>query len=247
MEENEVISENMQEVADLAPQATEQEVETVVESAKEQEVAEPVEAPVKPVRDFEKDKAYADMRRDIERHTNENQKLMDALKKFGFEGNNVDDVVDNAMAHYYEKPVEEIRNERIAREKQESIIASEKAELEGYRAEKLQSLMDSDLAKIQKLDPNIKSFDDLPDEYFDLIKKGIDGERAFKLLNVDDLYSQKISKAEQNAIEKIQANSKSAVGSLDGVSTPPKSYADMTDAEFEKVYQRALKGELKKS
>ena len=107
--------------------------------------------------------------------------------------------------------------------------------------------MDSDLAKIQKLDPNIKSFDDLPKEYFDLIEQGWDGERAFKYLNVEDLYTQKISKAEQNAIEKIQANSKSAVGSLDGVTTPPKSYADMSDAEFEKIYQRALRGELKKS
>lgn len=247
MNENE-LSVETQEVAE----PVEESVETVevAEQPEEQEVVEVVEE--KP-RNSAQDSAFANMRREMEKHKNEseklkleNQKYVEALKKFGFNGTSTDDILDQVNAHYLGKTVEEVRNERIASEtaKQEHDAILEK--LKNYEMKEIETQMANDLASIQKINPNIKNLDELGEPFFDLIRKGIDGVKAYKLLEIDGLIATQNIKAEQEAIKKIKANSQSSVGALSSTPSKPKSVSEMTEAEFEDFKQRALRGEFKR-
>ena len=116
--EEEILSVETQEVAEP--------VEEVVETSEQtQEVAEPepqqeVEQPKVEERNYEKDAAYARMRRDkedalkqLESLKSENARLTNAFGWFGFKGN-TDEIEDQAKAHYTGRSIEEIRQERIA-------------------------------------------------------------------------------------------------------------------------------------
>lgn len=243
MNENET-SVEIQEVAE--PVISEETVE-VAEQPLEQEVEQekPKSSP--------QDSAFANMRREIEKHRteserlkNENQKYIEALKRFGFNGANTDDILDQVNAHYYGKTVDEIRTERIASEtaKQEHDAILEK--LKTYEMKEIETQMANDLASIQKINPNIQSLDELGQPFFDLVSKGIDGVKAYKLLEIDGLVEKQNIRAEQEAIKKLKANSQSSVGSLSSEVGKPKSISDMTDAEFEEFRLRALRGDFKR-
>ena len=190
-------------------------------------------------------KAFAQMRRNAERLEKENQMFTDALKKFGFAGNNSQEILDAINAHYYGKTVEEIRDERIASEKtaQEQNAILER--LKHYEEKEIEEKMASDLAEIQKINPTVKSLEELGQPFFDLVSKGVDGVQAYKLLNLEGLITQQNIKVEQDVIKKMRANANSSVGALDSMIAKQKSVADMTDAEFEAYRERALRGELK--
>ena len=246
MNENENTSVEMQDVADLAPS-----VETV-------EVADqPVNQETPVVEEKPKfsnqDSAFANMRREMEKHKlesaklkAENEKFAAMMQRFGFNGANTDEILDQANAHYYGKTVEEIKNERIASEsaKQEHDAMVEK--LKNYEMKEIEAQMANDLAKIQKINPNIQSLDELGEPFFDLIRKGIDGEKAYKLMEIEGLVANQNIRAEQEAIKKLKANSQSSVGSLSSEVSKPKSVSDMTDAEFEEFKRRALRGDFKR-
>lgn len=114
-----------------------------------------------PKRDFEKDSAYAKLRR-------ENQRLIDQYKQFGFTGETAEEILDKAEAYRLEKPVEEITAERKQREE----LELKEAELEHYRKNEEKRMMDEDLKTIQSVYPDIKSLDDLGETYFELIGTG---------------------------------------------------------------------------
>ena len=246
MNENENTSVEMQDVADLAPS-----VETV------EVAAQPVEQETPVVEEKPKfsnqDSAFANMRREMEKHKlesaklkAENEKFAAMMQRFGFNGANTDEILDQANAHYYGKTVEEIKNERIASEsaKQEHDAMVEK--LKNYEMKEIEAQMANDLAKIQKINPNIQSLDELGEPFFDLIRKGIDGEKAYKLMEIEGLVASQNIRAEQEAIKKLKANSQSSVGSLSSEMSKPKSVSDMTDAEFEEFKKRALRGDFKR-
>jgi len=245
MEEN-IESVEMQEVAEPATS------EEMVEAA-EQPTQEVQEEVVEKPKFSEQDTAFANMRRELDKYKSEsekfkteNQRYMEALQRFGFNGANSDEILDQANAHYLGKTVEEVRNERIASEKskQEQDAIIEK--LKYYETKEIEDKMASDLASIQKLNPNIKSLDDLGEPYFDLIRKGIDGVKAYKLMEIEGLVATQNIRLEQEAIKKIKANSQSSVGALSSEPSKPKTIAEMNDAEFEEFRQRALKGEFKR-
>ena len=48
-----------------------------------------------------------------------------------------------------------------------------------YRQAKAKAKMEEDLKKIRKIDPKIRSLDDLGEDYFSLVRSGIDGLAAF--------------------------------------------------------------------
>ena len=252
--EEEILSENTQEVAEP--------VEEVVETSEQtQGVAEPetqssaenteiVAENKNESRDYEKDAAYARMRRDkedalkqLESLKSENARLTNAFGWFGFKGN-TDEIEDQAKAHYTGRSIEEIRQERIAEAQKIAEENSLKEQLKYYKEKEVQERMNKDLADIQKLNPLIKSFEDLPKEYFDYVSKGIEGTKAYKLLEIDGIFQTATQNAEQKAVAKIQANAKASVGSASGGISEPVSYANMSDAEFDKLLAKVKRGEM---
>ena len=168
--EEEILSENTQEVAEP--------VEDVVETSEQtQEVAEPepqqetVEQPTEPKveeRNYEKDAAFAKMRREredalkqLESLKSENARLTNAFGWFGFKGN-TDEIEDQAKAHYTGRSIEEVRQERIAEAQKIAEDNKLKEQLKYYQEKEIKERMDKDLADIQKLNPLIKDFNDLP-------------------------------------------------------------------------------------
>lgn len=243
--EEQNLSENIQEVADLE--------QNVVDTGEQnQEVAAPEAQNEQPIvetktesRNYEKDSAYAKMRRDLETVMAEKDKLVKTLGQFGFNGNTVDDQIDQANAYYTGRNVEDIRQERLALAKQEAEQNEMRDQLKYYKDKELKERMDRDLSEIQKLNPNIKSFDDLPRDYFELVAKGIEGTRAYKLLHAEGLFQNANQVAEQKAIAKIQANSKASVGSAGSGEVKGKvNYDEMSDAEFEKLIEKVKRGEV---
>lgn len=248
MNENESVE--IQEVAEP--------VEEVVETSEQtQEVAEPetqVEVPVEGTkvesRDYEKDAAFAKMRRSMEQYQKdfeamkaEKERLANALGWYGFKGT-TDEIEDQAKAHYTGRSIEEVRQERIAEAQKIAEENSLKEQLKYYKEKEVQERMNKDLADIQKLNPLIKTFDDLPKEYFDYVSKGIEGTKAYKLLEIDGIFQTATQNAEQKAVAKIQANAKASVGSASGGISEPVSYANMSDAEFEKLLAKVKRGEM---
>ncbi len=252
--EDEILSAETQEVAEP--------VEEVVETSEQtQEVAEPetqssaenteiVAENKNESRDYEKDAAYARMRRDkedalkqLESLKSENARLTNAFGWFGFKGN-TDEIEDQAKAHYTGRSIEEIRQERIAEAQKIAEENSLKEQLKYYKEKEVQERMNKDLADIQKLNPLIKTFDDLPKEYFDYVSKGIEGTKAYKLLEIDGIFQTATQNAEQKAVAKIQANAKASVGSASGGVSEPVSYANMSDAEFDKLLAKVKRGEM---
>ena len=187
MEENESVE--IQEVA--VP------VETVDTNESTQEVVEPetqapVEEPKNEGRDYEKDAAYASMRRSMEQAQKEREeslKQIEALKAererltnsfglFGFKGN-VDEIEDQAKAHYTGKSVEEVRNERLQAQKvfeeqqrreQENIAKDN--QIKDLQKQLYSRILDDDLKKIQAIDPTVKSLDELGDKFMKLMVSG---------------------------------------------------------------------------
>lgn len=252
MEENESVE--MQEVAEP--------VEEVVETSEQtQEVAEPetqssaenteiVAENKNESRDYEKDAAFAKMRRTMEQSQKEmealkaeKERLANALGWFGFKGN-TDEIEDQAKAHYTGRSIEEIRQERIAEAQKIAEENSLKEQLKYYQEKEVQERMNKDLADIQKLNPLIKTFDDLPKEYFDYVSKGIEGTKAYKLLEIEGIFQTATQNAEQKAVAKMQANAKASVGSASGGVSEPVSYANMSDAEFDKLLAKVKRGEM---
>ena len=241
--EKEILSAETQEVAEPV-------VDEVVETSEQtQEVAEPVaqevvDEPKVENRDYAKDAAFARMRRELETATAEKEKLVKVLGQFGFNGNTVDDQIDQANAHYTGRSIEEVRQERIAEAQK---IAEEnrlKEELKYYKEKELQDKMSKDLAEIQKLNPLIKSFDDLPEKYFNYVSRGVEGIDAYQLLAAKGFFQSATQVAEQKAVAKMQANAKASVGSANGGINEPISYANMSDAEFEKLLAKVKRGEM---
>lgn len=162
--------------------------------------------PIKqPQRDFEKDAAFARIRREADQAKKQNEMLARTLQQFGFKGNSPEDVIDQANAHYLQKPVEEVRQQRIEAEKKQQEEFQREAELEFYRKREIERIMQDDLQRIQKLDPTVKSLNELGDDYFKLIEAGIDAEIAFGVLQQKKQKETKIPPAE---VGKVNSNSK---------------------------------------
>jgi hypothetical protein len=188
MEEN--TSVEIQEVAEPVE-------ENVVETSEQiQEVAEPetqveVEQP-KVERDYEKDAAFAQMRRNMEQAQKEReefQKQFEAMRAererltnsfglFGFKGN-VDEIEDQAKAHYYGKPVEEMRNERLQaqkvqeeQQKREQETLAKDNQIKNLQEQLYARILQDDLKKIQAIDANVKSLNDLGEKYMEMMASG---------------------------------------------------------------------------
>ena len=195
--EEEILSVETQEVAEP--------VEEVVETSEQtQEVAEPVaqeevEKPKVEERDYEKDAAFANMRRSMEqaqKEKEETQKLLEAMKAekerltnsfglFGFKGD-VDEIEDQAKAHYSGKTVEEVRNERLQAQKvieeqqrREQETLAKDNQIKDLQRQLYARILDDDLKAIQAKDPSIKSLDDLGKDFALMRSTGVSVDVAY--------------------------------------------------------------------
>ena len=188
----EILSEEIQEVAEP--------VEEVVETSEQtQEVAEPetqVEVPAEEKkveeRDYERDAAFANMRRSMEqaqKEREETQKLLETMKAdkerlakafgmYGFNGD-VDEIEDQAKANYYGKTVEEVRNERLQAQKvfeeqqrREQENLAKDNQIRDLQRQLNARILDDDLKKIQAIDPNVKSLEELGKKFFGMMASG---------------------------------------------------------------------------
>ena len=190
MEENESVE--IQEVAEPVEEVvdTNESTQEVVEPETQTETT--VENAKTESRDYEKDAAYASMRRSMEQAQKEREeslKQIEALKAererltnsfglFGFKGN-VDEIEDQAKAHYTGKSVEEVRNERLQAQKvfeeqqrreQENIAKDN--QIKDLQKQLYSRILDDDLKKIQAIDPTVKSLDELGDKFMKLMVSG---------------------------------------------------------------------------
>jgi hypothetical protein len=195
----EILSEEIQEVAEP--------VEEVVETSEQtQEVAEPetqVEVPAEEKkveeRDYERDAAFANMRRSMEqaqKEKEETQKLFEAMKAdkerlakafgmYGFNGD-VDEIEDQAKAHYSGKTVEEVRNERLQAQKvfeeqqrREQENLAKDNQIKDLQRQLYARILDDDLKKVQSIDPSIKSLDDLGADFAKMRMSGVSTDVAY--------------------------------------------------------------------
>ena len=247
MEENESVE--IQEVAEPVEEVvdTSEQIQEVAESEPQTSVPEQKGEG----RDYEKDAAFAKMRRSMEQSQREyealkaeKERLVNAFGMFGFKGD-TDEIEDQAKAHYTGRDIEEIRQERIAQAQKIAEENTLRDKLKYYEEKELKEQMEKDLLEIQKLNPAIRDFNDLPEKYFNYVSKGIEGIEAYKLLEINGFFQAAQQQAEQKAVAKIQANAKASVGSAGG--GQPKevvSYASMSDAEFEKLLEKVKRGEM---
>ena len=194
--EEEILSVETQEVAEP--------VEEVVETSEQtQEVAEPetqssaenteiVAENKNESRDYERDAAFANMRRSMEqaqKEKEETQKLLEAMKAdkerlakafgmYGFNGD-VDEIEDQAKANYYGKTVEEVRNERLQAQKvfeeqqrREQENLAKDNQIRDLQRQLNARILDDDLKKIQAIDPNVKSLEELGKKFFGMMASG---------------------------------------------------------------------------
>lgn len=195
--EEEILSVETQEVAEP--------VADVVETSEQtQEVAEPVtQAEVEQTkveeRDYEKDAAFANMRRSMEqaqKEREETQKQLEALIAekerltnsfglFGFKGN-VDEIEDQAKAHYTGKTVEEVRNERLQAQKvieeqqrREQETLAKDNQIKDLQRQLYARILDDDLKRVQSIDPSIKSLDDLGADFAKMRMSGVSTDVAY--------------------------------------------------------------------
>lgn len=164
-------------------------VEEVVTGAEEQEVAEPVD---------KSDAAFAEMRRENERLRLENARKDKALGLY-FDGENKE---VKAIAHAMGQDPADVQKAFDADAK----ISQLEETLQSERAERA---MEKDLAEIQKLDPNVKSLDDLGETYANYIRAGLSGVEAYAAI-----------KAKENL----------------NTETPPKTIGNLSTAQVKKDY-----------
>jgi dienelactone hydrolase len=195
--EEEILSVETQEVAEP--------VEDVVETSEQtQEVAEPepqqeAEQPKVEERDYERDAAFANMRRSMEqaqKEKEETQKLFEAMKAdkerlakafgmYGFNGD-VDEIEDQAKAHYSGKTVEEVRNERLQAQKvfeeqqrREQETLAKDNQIKDLQRQLYARILSDDLKTIQAKDPSIKSLDDLGKDFALMRSTGVSIDVAY--------------------------------------------------------------------
>ena len=153
------------------------------ESAESQEVAEPEaseevrEEPRQSGR-TEQDAAFAEMRRQNQELERNNRLMMEALQRY-FDGENAEELVINANAYAEQKDPQDYReewehNQEFAR------LQSENEELQNRLLDaEVDRLMREGLREIQEIDPNVKSLDELGQQFGNFIRAGLTSKEAY--------------------------------------------------------------------
>ena len=175
MDENINTSAESQEVAEPETEA--------LESAESQEVAEPEsteethEEPKQSGR-TESDAAFAEMRRQNQALEQSNRMMMEALQRY-FDGETAEELSINANAYAEQRDPDDYREE-WEHNQEYARLQSENEELQNrlFDAE-VDRLMREGLREIQEIDPNVKSLDELGQQFGNFIRAGLTSKEAY--------------------------------------------------------------------
>lgn len=198
----------------------------------------------------QKDANYAKLRRQKEqKEKNEeyNRGILDAVdNRNPYTGEPIEDEVDlqeykimKEIAKMGKDPVADFR--KYAKDKERKTFAENKEKIEQQR------LYEKDVNDFSEKYPN-KLKELTKDERFAVFAKGKVGRVPLTDIYEDYLsFNGMIEAMAKEKAEKMYSNALSTTGSLSTVDdTREKSYLNMSDAEFEKIYQQALNGNLSK-
>lgn len=222
---------NTEEVA--APQTEQREGEMLEESsgqaeqgAKEEEFAEP-----QAQRDFAKDAAFAQMRREMEQAQRESRRLQSALERLNFRGENTDELLDQVEAYNSGKSVDQIRKSRQAQER----LMSLQQENVALRQRESRRVFADDLAEIKSKYPEVKAREigELGDEFVRLRASGVDNLMAYEVVRRHQELTQKPTPPSTGSV-------KSAGGAVKEYFTASEVRA-MSPSEVKKNYAKIRK------
>lgn len=127
--------------------------------------------------------------------------------------------------------------------------------LESNRAQQAERALESEFLEIQKLDPSITSYAEIPnvDEVISMVQRGARLIDAYKIVNFDSLMNARSAGAKQSAINQIKG--KSHLVGVDSLAQDTSSeeipadvykaykeiYPDKSGAELKKLYNSTLK------
>lgn len=155
------------EVAELA--------EEEVEGAEDQEVADPEDGDEDSGK-TSADSAFAELRRQNEEYQRQLQEYDEALGFF-FEG---DEKPLQARALAEERSIDEVRADKEAEDELEQLRQQIETLQEERANAEAEQMMAEDLKQIQEIDPSVKSLDDMPQSFFNLIATGkVSGVEAY--------------------------------------------------------------------
>ena len=187
--------------------------ETVVES---EEVAQASEAPetveetsevkVEPpakVQGADENAKYAAARREAETKAKaleaQNKRLLDALKGYGYEGS-PEEIADNLLAMQKGITPEEAKQQREAEEAKTQEAEKTKGELEFYKKLAIEKLMADDLRTLQEVYPEVKSFDEVGEEFINLLTATHDPILAYEAVKAKEAKTKKTPPPEMGPV-----------------------------------------------
>lgn len=187
--------------------------ETVVES---EEVAPASEAPetgveTEPVKEeppakvqgADENAKYAAARREAETKAKaleaQNKRLLDALKGYGYEGS-PEEIADNLLAMQKGITPEEAKQQREAEEAKTQEAEKTKGELEFYKKLAIEKLMADDLRTLQEVYPEVKSFDEVGEEFMNLLAATHDPVLAYEAVKAKEAKTKKTPPPEMGSV-----------------------------------------------
>lgn len=131
----------------------------------------PTEAPEAPPRDLEKDAAFAKLRREAEEARRQAAVAQEATKALSaMFGDN--DPIAHAYSYATGKPLEIVQAERQAQSAAEALREENQRLKQELTVKEAESAIQRDLREIRKIDPKVKSLDDLGETFMSLIASG---------------------------------------------------------------------------
>jgi hypothetical protein len=177
----EFLGAEVQEVADPVIENSEETTGAEVEEVADPQAVETED--IKPPKSTS-DETFANMRRELEaakaereRFKTQAEQIANAFKPY-LGGETVDDIADLALSHQTGKTVDDIRRERVENQR----ISFLEAQAAEYQNIIITQKMQDDLKAIQKIDPEIKSLEDLGQEFNRLVSAGLSGVEAFDVI-----------------------------------------------------------------
>lgn len=187
--------------------------ETVVES---EEVAPASEAPetgveTEPVKEeppakvqgADENAKYAAARREAETKAKaleiQNKRLLDALKGYGYEGS-PEEIADNLLAMQKGITPEEAKQQRESEEAKTQEAENTKGELEFYKKLAIEKLMADDLRTLQEVYPEVKSFDEVGEEFMKLLTATHDPVLAYEAVKAKEAKTKKTPPPEMGSV-----------------------------------------------
>lgn len=189
-------------------------VETPEAGAEVQEVAEPVEKEGVSGEESERtaqDAAFAELRRAKEDAEKKNEELQAQLEQRNARRQIFENVYGNeepeieAIAERLGLDVDELREEIAAEEEIEQIKAENARLASELEEQRIVETMKNDLAAIQKIDPSVKSLEQLGEDFLNFVSSGLSGVDAYFAIKAKETATRAKPPAEIGKVNRAEA------------------------------------------